>query len=372
MHREIDLVASALPFCPQVAQLHLGGGTPTILSAPQLEALISHLRSHFSLIPEAEVSIEVNPAVTSATQIRQLRELGFNRLSAGVQDFDPEVLRASGRMQSPKDTDMLVREARASGFSSLNIDLMYGLPGQTPDRFCHSLDRVALLRPERIALYSFAYMPWLKDNQKELDEAKLPSRDVKFSLFIAALQRLIMEGYLPIGMDHFALSDDAMGQALAAGTLHRNFMGYTVGRYPVLLGFGASAIGSTGDSFNQNLRSTDAYISRLAADQLPVEKGLSLTRDDRIRQDVIEELMCRFRISYSELSARWDIDGRHYFAAERAQLATQRSGEVPFTEEDESGLTVTPMGRLFVRNIAMVFDRHLKKHADRPAFSRTV
>ena len=375
---EVDLLASRLGGAPMpLVALHLGGGTPTYLSDTLMGRIIEKINDAFDVDKNAEISVEVNPAVSSRQQIAFLRTLGFNRISVGVQDFNPTVLEAIGRHQTRAETLDIVDAARNAGFSSVNFDLIYGLPYQTVASFNQTLEEVLAVRPDRVALYSFAYIPWIRENQNRIDETALPGRDDKFAFFANALKRFTRQGYLQIGMDHFALAEDELGKATRNGTLFRNFMGYTVTRSRDTLGVGVSSIGYVKGAFFQNEKENNGYYGLVNNGQLPIMKGLVLSGDDLIRANLITELMCNFRVIIAEFEKRWQIDFATYFAEELTQLAAQREAELKgaelsFTTMDDT-LQLTAVGRLFVRNVCMVFDTYLKnKSENRPLFSRTV
>jgi oxygen-independent coproporphyrinogen-3 oxidase len=373
VYRELDLLAAALPARRRVVQYHWGGGTPTTLDLAQMEALHGRVARYFQLTPDVEAAVEINPQATSAVQLELLRRLGFNRLSFGIQDLDADVLAASGREMDVRRALGLLDRARELGFASINFDLIYGLPRQTLESFGATLDRVVGLQPDRLAIYSFAHLPRIRPNQRAMDQALLPGRELKFALFALAIRRLLSAGYVQVGMDHFALPGDELGRAATEGRLFRNFMGYTVHRAQDMVGVGLSAIGSVASAFCQNHKEIASYVAALDAGRFPIERGLRLSEDDRIRQLAITELMCNFRLDFAALGARFGIDAAAYFQAEQAALAAP-DGPVDhgFATVLPAGIEVTPLGRLFVRNICMVFDRYLGKAGDRPAFSRTV
>ncbi len=372
LHRELALLAEHLQGRRRVVQYHWGGGTPTYLSVPQLETLQATVARHFDVQPGAEVAIEVDPRVTSFAQLETLRALGFNRLSMGVQDFTPEVQEAVNRVQGEAETRALFERARELGYVSINIDLIYGLPLQTLDSFGRSVDAVVRMRPDRVAVYSFAHVPWIRGNQRRLRPGDLPSPETKLALFIEARRRFLDGGYQAIGMDHFALPEDELARAARSRTLHRNFMGYTVKPAPDMLGAGVSAIGDVAGAFAQNVKKLSQYYAALDAGRFPIERGYRLSPDDHVRRHVITQLMCNFYLDGGEVSRRFGIDFDSYFARELQEL---REGPVAdgFLEVDGARLEVTPRGRLFVRNVCMVFDRYLReKTAGTPVFSRTV
>ena len=368
---EIDRVADRLGDRRRVAQLHLGGGTPTYYRPDQLARLMERLATRFDLEPEAEVAVEVDPRVTTHAHLDVLAGHGFNRMSLGVQDFDPKVQEAVRRVQSVAETEALMRHGRAHGFGSINVDLIYGLPHQTPASFRRTLDRVVELQPDRLAVYSFALVPWLKHHQKLLPQADLPEGLAKFELLAVARERLGAAGYRDIGMDHFALPDDELSRAQEEGRLWRNFMGYTTKRGLDTIGFGVSAIGALGGSYVQNHKKLNRYYEAIDAGRLPVERGLALTPDDEVRRDVIQSWMCQFLVDKADVAHRHGIDFDAYFSAETAALRTlEREGFLTMNDEMLIG---TRLGRAFPRNVAMVFDAYLPKDgATEPRFSRTV
>lgn len=372
LHREIALLAGELRGRRGVLQYHWGGGTPTYLSPRQMQELHAVVARHFELLPGAEAAIEVDPRVTSSEQLDVLRALGFNRLSVGVQDFAPEVQRAVNRIQSEAETRATIEHARRLGFSSINVDLIYGLPRQTLDGFGGTLERVLAIRPDRLAVYSFAHVPWIRGHQRLLNPEELPAPELKLALFVLARERLLRAGYHPIGMDHFALPEDELSRAAEAGRLFRNFMGYTTHPAPDIVGCGVSAIGDVAGAFAQNVKKLSAYYAALDASRFPIERGFRLGEDDQLRRHVIQELMCNFRLERRAVEARFGVDFDAYFATELAEL---RAGPVAhgFLELDGPELRVTASGRLVVRNICMAFDSYLRrKAAGPPVFSRTI
>jgi oxygen-independent coproporphyrinogen III oxidase len=376
LKREIELVAAQLPDRRSVVQMHWGGGTPTYYSPAQLRDLFGHVRGHFHFVEGAEIALEVDPRVTSRDHLETLAELGFNRLSMGVQDLTPEVQAAITRNQTYEQTADLVRHARAVGFTEgINIDLIYGLPRQEPRSFGTNLDQIIGLRPDRVAMYSFAYVPWIRGHQKKLDQDELPSAEVKLELYMMAMERFLAAGYQPIGMDHFALPDDELAVAADEGRLYRNFMGYTVMPASDMVGIGISGIGEVQHAFFQNEKKLSTYYEALDAGRIPVARGYLLDEDDRVRQYVIQQIMCNFRITKADVAERFGIDFDQYLAPSLARLDEVK--EAGFVELDDEGLRVTQPGRVFVRNVCMAFDRYLhhKEAAEdsgRPVFSRTV
>ncbi len=370
LEREIAMVAPLLGERREVGQFHLGGGTPTYYAPEVLASLMRTYREYFRFLPEAEVAVELDPRVTTREHLETLAREGFNRLSFGVQDFDPRVQEAVQRIQSYEATAELVQVARELGMNAINVDLIYGLPQQTPASFAQTLQQTLALRPARLAVYSFAYVPWLKPHQRRLDEAAMPKGRKKLELLVLARERLLAAGYVAIGMDHFALPDDELARAQVAGTLQRNFMGYTTARADDLVGFGLSAIGSVGGAFAQNHKKLKRYYAAIDEGRLPTERGVRLSNDDLIRAHVIREWMCNLRLDFFELERRFGIVPQAYFAQELAALAEFEEG---FVRRSPRGLVAGPLGRLFPRNVAMVFDRYRQRDAStRPRFSRTV
>ncbi len=374
LHQEIDLLAEHLPARRRLSQYHWGGGTPTYLSPAEMEALQRKVLEHFRIDPDAEVAIETDPRVSTHEQMDVLKRLGFNRISMGVQDFTPEVQEAINRNQTERETRDHFETCRKLGFHSINIDLIYGLPLQTPEAFDRSMDVVLDLAPDRVALYSYAYVPWIKANQKRIDTSQLPSPEAKLRLFCVARERFLEAGYVQIGMDHFALPGDELATAVKQRRLFRNFMGYTVRMGSDMLGVGVSSIGDVRGAFAQNVKKLSTYYESVRAGKFPIERGYRLDRDDRIRRDVISRIMCNFHLDRKEVERTLGIDFERYFATELAELAAP-DGPVShgFLEIHPDRLEIVGNGRLFVRNIAMVFDQYLRtKQTDKPVFSRTV
>ena len=375
--KEIRDVSARLGDRARVRQLHWGGGTPTYLRPDEMIELDRVTREHFELEPDREQAIEIDPRVTTFEHLAVLRELGFNRLSLGIQDFTPEVQVAVNRIQSFEDTQAHIEEARRLGFGSVNVDLIYGLPKQTVETYRQALEQVLRLRPDRVAVYSYAHMPWLKTHQKRVGDDDLPTPDEKLELFLVAMQAFHGAGYLSIGMDHFALPEDEMGRAIQDGTLWRNFMGYTVKHAPDTVAFGLSSIGDVAGAFVQNQRKLSTYEKVVEEGGLPTERGYELSPDDHVRRHVITALMCTFHVSFPDLAERFGIDAPTYFASELAGLRDlEEDGFVKLIDVDQptGRIEVIGKGRFFVRNVCMLFDTYLEGHAqgDKPRFSRTV
>jgi oxygen-independent coproporphyrinogen III oxidase len=373
LEREIEMLARALGPRRRVVQHHWGGGTPTYLSIEQISRLDSTIRQHFDIDPDAEKAIEIDPRVTSREQLVLLRELGFNRLSLGVQDFTPEVQEAIGRRQTHELTRDLYSFARSIGFDSINVDLIYGLPKQGLDTFRDTLRSVVALRPDRIAVYSYAHVPWLRPHQRAIDESTLPDAELKFELFGAAIEAFLAAGYSAIGMDHFALPGDELAEAAASRRLHRNFMGYTTRPASDMFGVGVSAIGDVQGAFAQNVKKLPQYYAALDAGRFPIDRGYGLDPDDLLRRYVITQLMCNFHLDVPSVEARFGIRFVEYFARELDELGGPGGPAADgFLRIAPEALDVTPQGRLFVRNICMAFDRYLPAHEGRRVFSRTI
>jgi oxygen-independent coproporphyrinogen III oxidase len=372
LEREIAMLASCLNGRRRVVQHHWGGGTPTYLNLEQIERLDRTIGRYFTIDGDAEKAIEIDPRVTSRAQLDLLRALGFNRLSMGVQDFTPEVQAAIGRHQSEAQTRELFEYARAIGFESINVDLIYGLPLQQLDTFRRTLASVVALRPERIAVYSYAHVPWLRPHQKTIAASDLPDAALKLELFGAAIEAFLAAGYAAIGMDHFALPGDELATAMAGRRLHRNFMGYTTRPAPDMFGTGVSAIGDVRGAFAQNHKKLPRYYEAIDRGEFPIERGYALTDDDEMRRFVIGQLMCNFHVDFAEFEERYGEPFRQYFARELDGLDNGTLVADGFVAVNGASLDVMPPGRLFVRNVCMAFDRFLPQHAARPVFSRTI
>ena len=371
--REVELLAERLPNRRRFAQLHLGGGTPTYFSPAQLTDLLAHTLRHFRPTPGAELALEADPRVTTAAHIDALADLGFNRISFGVQDLTPEVQEAINRVQSLEQTAALVEHARRRGFRGINVDLIYGLPLQTPESFERTVDSVVGLDIDRAAVYSFAFVPWVRGHQKKIEADQLPDARSKLALFALARERFLRAGYEPIGMDHFARPDDELARAKHEGRLRRNFQGYAVMPGDDVLGIGISAIGDVRGAYVQNEKKLSTYAERIRAGRLPVMRGVARTADDEVRRTVIHELMCNFRVDTADISRRFGLDFGTYFADDLALLAaSEREGLVQI---GDGRIEATPVGELFVRTLALCFDRYQREQHDaesRPIFSRTV
>lgn len=374
LYREIDLTAALFDRDREVIQLHFGGGTPNFLSPAQLREVVDTLRRqfHFSDSPQRDISIELDPRFISPDEVAELAAIGFNRASLGVQDFDPLVQEAVNRIQSVEQTVAVIDACHASGFKSVNVDLIYGLPKQNLEGFARTLDIVAGVRPDRIAVYSYAHLPELFKAQRQINAEDMPTPETKLALLQLAIEKLTAAGYLYIGMDHFALPDDELAQAQARGGLHRNFMGYTTHADSDLIGLGVSAISHIGDSFSQNPRDLISWQGAIDDGRLPVFRGMRLSEDDQLRADLIQHLMCQGEVPIAALERRYAIDFDDYFADSLEQLQPLAADGLVRLEPGR--ITVTSQGRLLLRNIAMCFDRYLDKPAavTAPRFSRAI
>lgn len=370
LEREIDLVAAQLKGARPVEQLHLGGGTPTYLSIEELQRVMVLLRAGFSFASRGEFSIEIDPRTAPPEKIHALAALGFNRLSVGVQDFDADVQRAVNREQSFDVTQASIEAARASGFQSVNIDLIYGLPRQTGASFAVTLNRVLELDPDRIALYHYAHLPERFKPQRRIDAEAVPSPQEKLNIMIDAIRRLCAAGYEYIGMDHFAKTDDDLARAQRQGRLHRNFQGYSTRPDTDLIGLGVSAISKVGPIYAQNVRTLEEYYECLRGDMLPTQRGIQLNADDLVRRAVIMALMCHFEVSKESIATSHLLNFDEYFARELAEFkAFEDAG---LAECSKDWISVTPKGKLLVRALAMVFDRYLRNDLRSRPYSRIV
>ena len=370
LSREVELNVAHLGRGQTVSQLHLGGGSPTFLNDDELRSLMRMLRHHFDLVPGGEYSIEIDPRTVTRERLATLSELGFNRLSFGVQDFEPAVQKAVHRIQPAEQVFDLVAEARALGFESINADLIYGLPMQTPETFQRTLAQISRLRPDRIALYAYAHLPERFKPQRRIHAQDLPPAASKLAMLDDALKALMHAGYDYVGMDHFALPDDALAVAKRQGRLHRNFQGYSTQPDCDLVSLGVSAIGRVGPTFHQNVKTLDEYYDLLNQGRLPVARGLALTRDDLVRRSVIMALMCQGSVLFESIEVSHLIDFKSYFATELEQMrAMQSEGLVTL---DDNGVQVTELGWFFVRGVAMVFDKYLQADRNRARFSKII
>jgi oxygen-independent coproporphyrinogen-3 oxidase len=370
LDKELGIVARLVGARAPVTQLHWGGGTPTFLSDEEMTLLMRMLRDNFTFDRDAECSIEIDPRKVNGDTVALLARLGFNRMSLGVQDFDPDVQQAVNRIQTEAETRAVMDAARANGVQSINVDLIYGLPLQTVPGFAATLDKVIAAAPGRIALYNYAHVPHLFKPQRRISEDDLPSAEDKLETLALAIDKLTGAGYVYIGMDHFARPDDELAVAQRDGKLHRNFQGYSTHADCDILSFGVSAIGKVGSTYSQNVRTLDDYYDRLDADGLPCFRGWQLSADDRLRRDVIQALMCQFTVGVAAIEAAHDITFGDYFAVELGAL--KPLADDGLVEIGRDRITVTPRGRLLVRTVAMVFDRFLREQRQRASYSRVI
>jgi oxygen-independent coproporphyrinogen III oxidase len=370
LDKEMALLECSLEGRPTIGQMHWGGGTPTFLARDEMRALMEAIGRRFERSPDCECAIEVDPRRIPSGTMDFLASLGFNRVSIGVQDFDPQVQKAVHRLQSEEETRRAVGEARAAGFRSVNLDLIYGLPKQTLDGFSRTLDQVIALDPDRIALYSYAHLPKAFMPQRRIAEADLPSAESKLQIMSLAIGRLTRAGYLYVGMDHFARPDDELALAQAQGRLQRNFQGYSTRRGSDLIGLGVSAIGAIGPTYYQNQKRLEDYYAALDEGRLPVARGLELTPDDLVRRAVIQALACHFRVSMESIELAHLIEFRGYFAQELKSL--RRLADEGLVELQDDWIVVTAKGRLLVRVVCAVFDRYLREREQRAQYSRVI
>ena len=368
--REVDLNTEHMGVGQAISQLHLGGGSPTFLSDTELRELMAMLRRSFTLAPGGEYSIEIDPRTVDAARLDTLAQLGFNRLSFGVQDFDPAVQKAVHRIQPAEQVFALVEAARARGFESINVDLIYGLPRQSPESFERTLVQINQLRPDRIALYAYAHLPTRFKPQRRIAAGDLPSGAAKVSMLSRSLAALGRAGYVYVGMDHFALPDDALAIAKRQGRLHRNFQGYSTQPDCDLIGLGVSSIGRIGATYSQNAKTMEEYCDLLDQGRFPVVRGLAMSRDDLVRRAVIMALMCQGQVQFESIELAYLVEFHTYFAKELQDLQTLvDQGLVTL---DATGIQVTAQGWFFVRAVAMVFDRYLQTDRTRAQFSKII
>ena len=370
LSREVDLHTAILGLGQSVTQLHLGGGSPTILSDDELRELMDMLRRNFTLEAGGEYSIEVDPRTIDASRLDTLAELGFNRLSFGIQDFDPEVQKSVHRVQPAEQVFALAAAARERGFESINADLIYGLPLQTPESFARTVAQVIELRPERIALYAYAHLPERFKPQRRISTVEIPSGGAKVAMLARSMASFIAAGYVYVGMDHFALPTDSLAIAKRQGRLHRNFQGYSTQPDCDLIGLGVSSIGRIGATYSQNAKTLEEYYDYLDQGRFAVVRGLALSRDDLLRRAVIMGLMCQGQVLFESIELAHLIEFKKYFAAEIENL--KKLADQGLVSIDDNGIQVTEMGWFFVRGVAMVFDRYLQTDRTRARFSKII
>ena len=369
--KELALQSSVLAEGDNVVeQLHWGGGTPTFLSHDEMRQLMAATRKHFQLIENGEYSIEVDPRKVDRATVELLGELGFNRMSIGVQDFDERVQQAINRIQSEEETFAVIDAARSNGFKSISLDLIYGLPRQTVSGFDRTLDRVIAASPERLSIYNYAHLPSLFKPQRRILESDMPSADNRLQILSLAIRKLTEAGYVFIGMDHFAKPDDELAIAQREGRLHRNFQGYSTHSDCDMLSFGISSISKVGPSYYQNVKTLDEYYDHLDKSVMPVFRGIELNPDDILRRSIIQSLMCHFELSMDSVEATHGIDFRPYFASELEALREMVQGGLVRIEDRR--IVVLPPGRMLVRAISMVFDLYLQADRESKRYSKVI
>ncbi len=372
LYHEIEIQGSLFDRDRTVNQLHWGGGTPTFISHDQMRELMRVTGEYFKLRKDdrGEYSIEIDPREAGGDTIALLRELGFNRMSLGVQDFDGRVQKAVNRNQTYEETMTVMEAANDEGFKSISVDLMYGLPLQSPERFSRTLEMVIKAEPNRISLFNYAHLPDLFMPQRRINPADVPSPADKLDILQLAIHRLIEAGYIFIGMDHFAKPDDELAVAQRNRTLYRNFQGYSTHSECDLIGMGITAIGMVGYTYSQNVKTLEDYYAVLDDNHLPVMRGVELDEDDRLRRHVITQLICHFVLVFSEVESRFEIDFHQYFSIELAELRPME--EDGLLKIDNEGICVHPVGKLLIRNICMVFDRYLRESTGEKRFSKVI
>ncbi len=368
LKKEIDLHLDYLGQKQVVSQLHLGGGSPTFFSDEEIKELFNKLKEVFVLNPQGEYSIEVDPRTVDSKRLKRLKEIGFNRLSFGVQDFNPDVQKAVHRIQSFDQIASLMNSAHEDGYESINMDLIYGLPLQTTETFNETLDQVISLKPDRIALYAYAHLPQRFKPQRRIHEDDIPPAKNKITMLSLAIEKFLENGYVYVGMDHFALPSDSLAIAKRQGRLHRNFQGYSTQPDCDIIALGVSAIGRVGANYNQNAKELEDYYDYLNHGRFPIIKGLALSKDDIVRRAVIMEIMCQGRLDYESIELAYLINFKEYFSSEMNLL--RNFHEKDFIDLDDSGIQVTDTGWFFVRAIAMIFDRYLQLDQNRTRFSK--
>lgn len=372
LYREIALQGGLFDAGRPVDQLHWGGGTPTFLSHAQMRGLMAETARHFRLHDDdsGEYSIEVDPREADARTIALLRDIGFNRISLGVQDLDERVQRAVNRIQPEEQTLVVMEAARDHGFKSINTDLIYGLPFQSVDSFARTLERIISFGPDRLSIFNYAHLPHLFMPQRRINEADLPAPAEKLEILQLTIEQLTRAGYVYIGMDHFARPDDELARAQQEHRLYRNFQGYSTHAGCDLVAMGMTSISSVGDSYAQNVKTLDAYQERIGDGRLAVYRGVELGADDVLRRHIITGLICHFYLDIGRVEEQYRIGFYDYFAAERSRLqAMQQDGLLVY---DDRAIRVLPAGRLLIRNICMVFDRYLQGREEKKAFSRVI
>ena len=368
--QEIGATAARLGGRRSAVQVHWGGGTPTYLAPEEIDRLMSHVASVFDILPEAEVSIEADPRGLTREHIDAARRSGFNRISFGVQDLDAGVQAAIGRIQPYELVAQATEWSREAGFDGISYDLIYGLPRQTRDTFAATTEQVIELCPDRLSVFSYAHVPWMKKHQALINESELPSTEEKLLMLVDTSQRLVEAGYDFVGMDHFARPEDSLAEARRNGTMQRNFQGYSTHAGHGLLGFGTSSISQLDGAYAQNEKDLRAYYDAVDAGEPPVYRGYQLTEEDRLRREVIMSIMCRFELDERRIEDEFGVEFREHFANALEDLPELQDDGLIIRTDD--GFVVTETGRYFVRNIAMPFDGYLKEAASGPKYSKTI
>jgi len=372
VYREMELQGALFDQSRKVTQLHWGGGTPTFISREQMRELMEQTRKHFTLADDdsGEYSIEIDPREADGETVRLLRDIGFNRMSLGVQDFNPQVQKAVNRIQSEAETLAVLEAARQEGFRSISIDLIYGLPFQSADAFSATLDRIIDFGPDRLSVFNYAHLPKMFKPQRRINEDELPRPQEKLDILQMSIDKLTGAGYVFIGMDHFARPDDELAVAQREGSLYRNFQGYSTQSECDLVGLGVTSIGKVANTYSQNVKELEPYYRQIDAGHLPLLRGIELNRDDQLRRDVITRLICNFELDFAKVEQQWGIDFQDYFGALLPQLdGMQQDGLV---RVDAKGIEVFPKGRLLIRNICMTFDRYLAEKRSQQRFSKVI
>ncbi|MCB1760442.1 MAG: oxygen-independent coproporphyrinogen III oxidase [Gammaproteobacteria bacterium] len=372
LFREIEMQSALFDPARKVEQLHWGGGTPTFISHRQMRELMEVTRGNFDLAgdDEGEFSIEIDPREATAETIAMLRDVGFNRLSMGVQDLDPRVQKAVNRIQTEAETMTVLDAAREQGFRSVSIDLIYGLPFQTADSFLHTLDRIIEVAPDRLSVFNYAHLPTIFKPQRRINAEDLPPAQVKLEILQRTIEHLQQAGYVYIGMDHFARPDDELAIAQREGTLYRNFQGYSTHSECDLVAMGVTSISMVAGTYSQNVRDLEAYYQRIDAGRLPLFRGIALNRDDLVRRDVITRLICNFVLDFGDIERQWSIGFEEYFGEDLARLRPMEADGL--LQMDARGIRVLPRGRLLIRNICMVFDSYLPPATQQKGFSKVI
>ncbi|MEW5756497.1 MAG: oxygen-independent coproporphyrinogen III oxidase [Pseudomonadota bacterium] len=372
LEKEIEMQAALFDRNRTVTQLHWGGGTPTFLSHEEMTKLMGATRRHFKMLDDdtGEYSIEIDPREATAETVALLRRLGFNRMSLGVQDFNPVVQKAVNRIQTEDETLAVINAARKEGFKSISVDLIYGLPFQSTSSFRDTLERIIQVNPDRISAFNYAHLPELFKPQRRINEADLPSPGEKLDILQMTIERLTKAGYVYVGMDHFAKPDDELAVAQRDDTLYRNFQGYSTHADCDLIGLGITSIAQVNRCYSQNVKSLDEYYERIDAGRLPVLRGVELDQDDVLRRDVITRLICHFHLNMPGIERQYGIKFNEYFARELKDLEQMSADGLLTIDADE--ITVKPVGRLLIRNICMTFDRYLREKTTGHRFSKVI